>query len=120
VAMAVVSDWGHGLEAILLELELGKYFQHLAVSSRLGLAKPDPAVFHTALSRLEADAAGSVFVGDTYVKDVLGARAAGIEPVLLDRPGLEPPVDCAIVNSLADLLPLLGLDDPRQTAMARH
>ena len=43
--MGVVSDWGHGLEAIVLELELGRYLRFLVVSSRLGITKPDPSVF---------------------------------------------------------------------------
>lgn len=109
MAMGVVSDWGHGLEALVLELELGRYLQFLVVSSRLGVTKPDPYVFEMALRRIDVDAAEAVFVGDTYVKDVLGARAAGVTPILLDRSGGAPRVDCAVVHSLLEVLPLLGV-----------
>lgn len=109
LTMGVVSDWGHGLEALLLELELGDFFSFLVVSSRLGVTKPDPHVFDMALRRIDVDAAHAVYVGDTYVKDVLGARAAGITPVLLDRPGTAPRLDCAVVRSLTGLLPMVGL-----------
>ena len=109
VAMGIVSDWGHGLEAIVLELELGDYFSGLVVSSRLGMAKPHAQVFEVALERLGVPAAETVYIGDTYVKDVLGARAAGITPVLLDRAGRAPAVDCLRVGSLLELLDRVGV-----------
>ncbi len=109
VTMGVVSDWGHGLESILLELELGDYFAFLVVSSRLGIAKPDPGVFDLALSRIGVPAREAIYIGDTYLKDVLGARAAGLTPVLLDRVGVAPPADCLTVRSLTELLDLVGL-----------
>jgi HAD superfamily hydrolase (TIGR01549 family) len=109
VPMGIISDWGHGLEAIVLELELAAYLEFLVVSSRLGVAKPDPAVFQMALARIGAAPEGAVYVGDTYLKDVLGARAAGLYPVLLDRAGQQPAPDCSRIRSLVELLPLLGL-----------
>jgi HAD superfamily hydrolase (TIGR01549 family) len=118
VRMGVVSDWGHGLEAILLELELGRYFEFLVVSSRLGVAKPDPRVFEMALDRIGARAEEAVYVGDTYVKDVMGARAAGITPVLLDRTGGAPALDCLSIRTLHDLLELVGVDATRPEALS--
>jgi len=109
IQMGVVSDWGHGLEAILLELELGSYFEFLVVSSRLGVSKPSPHVFDMALGRIGVGPRQAIYVGDTYVKDVLGARSAGLTPVLLDRRGVAPPLDCIVIGSLAALLPLVGL-----------
>lgn len=112
--MGVVSDWGHGLTAILLELGLGAYFRFVVVSSRLGVSKPDPAVFDLALRRIGVPAAAAMYVGDTYVKDILGARAAGLYPVLLDRDAKAPALDCTVVRSLSDLPPLVGLTGPRK------
>lgn len=109
VPVAVVSDWGHGLEAILLDLALGGHVDALVVSSRVGIAKPEPALFAMALDRLGIDAAGAVHVGDTYVKDVVGARAAGITPVLVDRERRLGRLDCAVVHDLGELIGALGL-----------
>ncbi|MFN2251366.1 MAG: HAD family hydrolase [Anaerolineae bacterium] len=109
VAMGVVSDWGHGLEAIILELELAPFFQFLVVSSRLGITKPDPSVFQMALARIGARPEHSIYVGDTYVKDVIGARAAGLTPVLLDRRGAAPTADCLVAPTLTAILRLVGL-----------
>ncbi len=115
VRMGVVSDWGPGLEALVLELDLGNYVTAIVVSSRLGIAKPDPRVFQMALARIRADPSASIYVGDTYVKDVLGARAAGLTPVLLDRAGVAPTLDCLTVRDLTGLLPLVGLPPVKTT-----
>ena len=109
VRMGVVSDWGHGLEAILLELELGRYLEFLVASARLGVAKPDPRVFDLALARIGARPEECLYIGDTYVKDIMGARAAGIAAVLLDRSGDMPPMDCPTVRDMGGLLHLVGL-----------
>ena len=109
VPMGVVSDWGHGLEAILLDLELGAYFAFVLVSARIGIGKPDPAVFEMAVGRLGATPGATVYVGDTYVKDVLGARAAGMAPVLLDRARALDAPDCATVHDLRELPDRLGI-----------
>lgn len=109
VPIGVVSDWGHGLEAILLDLAIGGQIDTLVVSSRLGLAKPDAALFQMAIDRLGVGPAGTVHVGDTYVKDVVGARAAGITPVLIDRDRRHPPFDCVVIHDLRELRDWLGI-----------
>lgn len=108
--LGVVSDWGQGLQGILLDLRLGQYFEFVVVSARLGVSKPDPRVFQMALDRLGATPEEAVYIGDTYVKDVLGARAAGICPVLLDRQASAPAVDCAHVADLEGLVRLVGAE----------
>ena len=109
VHMGIISDWGHGLEAIILELELAHYFEFVVISSRIGISKPDPQVFNMALDRIGVSPETAFYVGDTYVKDVLGARAAGVTPILLDRHGHAPPVDCLRIASLAELPEIVGL-----------
>jgi len=45
-----------------------------------------------------------MYVGDLYDSDVVGARAAGMVPVLLDRYGLfERYDDCLRIASLSEL-----------------
>lgn len=66
--------------------------------------KPDPRFFEIALQRSGARADTTIHVGDLYHVDVVGARAAGIRPVLLDAAGLYPDADCPRVASLAELV----------------
>jgi FMN phosphatase YigB (HAD superfamily) len=44
------------------------------------------------------------YVGDSYVNDVIGARNAGIHPILLDPYNDHASYDCERVASLHDLL----------------
>ena len=102
----------------MLGLELGRFLDLLVVSSHLGVSKPDPRVFQMALNRIAVPPAAAIYVGDTYVKDVMGARAAGLTPVLLDRRGTAPMLDCACVRNLTDLLPLVGLTPPARAVQS--
>lgn len=69
------------------------YIGELVISEAVGLAKPDPAIFRTALERVGARREEAVMIGDSWAADVLGARAAGIRAVWfnpLGRPCPEP------------------------------
>jgi putative hydrolase of the HAD superfamily len=68
-----------------------------------GVEKPDPRLFRLALERLGEPAEAALHVGDFYNVDVVGARAAGIRPILVDEAGLYPEADCPRVQSLAEL-----------------
>ncbi|HLQ28058.1 MAG TPA: HAD family hydrolase, partial [Ktedonobacteraceae bacterium] len=74
-------------------------------------AKPSPALYELALQRANSIADYTIHIGDSYIHDVLGARAAGITPILLDRHGSleERHVDCLLVHSLRDLPELLQI-----------
>ena len=78
----------------------------MLASEQIGWAKPDARIFRAALERTGVDAYRAIHVGDNYNKDVLGAVAAGIDAVLLDRAGGEAVHDPTI-RSLDELLVLL-------------
>ncbi|MEU7788787.1 HAD family hydrolase [Amycolatopsis sp. NPDC049159] len=74
-------------------------------SALVGIAKPDPGIFHLALRELDARPGRTVYVGDTARIDVDGALAAGIRPLHLD-PHLDcpdPPGRHEHLRSLGDL-----------------
>ena len=60
---------------------LAGFIDALVVSERVGMSKPDPAIFVAALEALQCDAAEAVMVGDSWAADIAGARAAGIRPI---------------------------------------
>ena len=59
---------------------------------------------HLALERLGANAAESIYVGDNYWADVIGAQRAGVQPVLYDPHRLFPEADCPVLAQIDDLL----------------
>lgn len=89
----VVSNWDSSLEELLVELGLRAELDAVVSSGAFGPAKPDPAIFAEALRCAGAGPEQAVHVGDSLEEDVLGARAAGIEPVLLVRAPLDEASD---------------------------
>jgi putative hydrolase of the HAD superfamily len=101
--LAVVSNSNGTLRGLLDRLGLLASFDVVLDSAVEGVEKPDPRFFRLALDRLGVDARRALHVGDVYHVDVVGARSAGIRPVLVDEAGLYPEADCPRVRSLAEL-----------------
>lgn len=114
LTLGVISDWGIGLGLILRHHDLVQYFSFAVISAALRRAKPDPELFATALRRADAIPDYALHIGDSYPLDVLGSRAAGITPVLLDRNGRVDPaaMDCLVVRDLYGLLDALEISRP--------
>lgn len=91
VRMGIVSNWDSRLPDVLEMLGLARFFPVVTISCLEGIEKPDPELFRRALARLGAPADRTLHVGDVPELDLEGARAAGIDAVLVDRSGrLEP------------------------------
>ncbi len=101
--LAAVSNSNGTLLCLFDRLGFTPLFEVILDSQVEGIEKPDPRLFHLALERLGAPAGDALHAGDFYHVDVLGARAAGIRPVLVDEAGLYPDADCPRVASLAEL-----------------
>jgi putative hydrolase of the HAD superfamily len=106
--LAVVSNWDVSLHDVLRTLGLGACFDAILTSAEVGARKPAALIFERALELIGAGAAQAIHVGDSLKEDVAGARAAGIEPVLVCRDGAEPVPDVRTIASLAEL-PALSL-----------
>ena len=109
VTLGLVSNFEPWLDEVLALQGIADRFAAVAISGRLGVAKPDPRIFKAALDEAGADPGATVHVGDQPVNDVAGARAAGITPVLIDRFGRHPDAGGAHrVEDLGGLLELVG------------
>jgi putative hydrolase of the HAD superfamily len=73
-----------------------------------GRSKPHASIFRAVLDLLEVEPTEAAMVGDQIADDIEGARAIGMQAVLLDRDGLHPEFEPRITD-LAKLLPQLGL-----------
>lgn len=58
-------------------LNIAEFFEIILVSEKIGLRKPDPAIFHMALAELNVLPEQALFVGDDPIADVEGARKLG-------------------------------------------
>ncbi|MGQ9629002.1 MAG: HAD family hydrolase [bacterium] len=105
--MGVVSNWDDTLPEICAKYGLTKYFDFILASQVVGSEKPDPGIFCLALQKAGVPPERAVHVGDFYYADVVGARRAGITPVLLDRQGIFPDADCTRIEDIREILDLL-------------
>jgi len=80
-ATAIVSNFDRRLPDILQGLGLAELFDAVVLCSDVGAAKPEAAIFHRALERLQIPASRAVVVGDDQELDIEGARAAGIRAI---------------------------------------
>jgi putative hydrolase of the HAD superfamily len=83
----IVSEQRRKLE----RCELGGCVDALVTSEEAGVQKPDPRIFHIALAHVGAETHEAVMLGDSWVNDIEGARAAGIRAVWLNRTGAPHP-----------------------------
>lgn len=86
--LSVISNANGTVREKLRRVGLLDFFEAVLDSHEEGVEKPDPRIFRAALERTGALAGQSLYIGDMYHIDVAGARAAGMEGVLLDPGGL--------------------------------
>lgn len=100
--LGVISNADGRMEGAIERAGLRDRFEFVIDSEIQGISKPDPGIFHAATVRLGLPPSECLYVGDLYPVDVIGARGAGLEAVLLDPLGvLDFPVDR--IPTVADL-----------------
>jgi putative hydrolase of the HAD superfamily len=103
VPVHALANWDRHLEDVLVSAGLRHLIGDAAASENLGAEKPARACFDAFLERNALDPGEVVYVGNEYVADIVGARAAGMTPILIDRGNRLPYADCLRVQSLLDL-----------------
>ena len=90
--LAVLSNNDNRLPIILQNLGLLEYFDHVFVSSELGVSKPDSTIFERVMSHCQVteDPALCMHVGDHFEKDVMGASNAGWHAVHVPKSNSKP------------------------------
>jgi putative hydrolase of the HAD superfamily len=115
LCIGVLSNAPSNLPSFLERLGLAPHLDFTVVSAIEGVKKPDRRIFEVALSRAAMAPEETLHVGDMYLEDIVGGRAAGINTLLMERGrralfpnyresegrGLEPNV---VVSSLTDVL----------------
>ncbi len=85
IPLVVISNFDRRVLSVLAQLKLTDYFDHIVYSSLVGSAKPDAKIFTYAQSLLPDT---KIFhVGDSFGEDFLGATAAGLTAIWLNRLG---------------------------------
>jgi len=105
--LGVVSNFYGNLATVCDNAQVRRYFGVIVDSARVGLSKPDPRIFRTAVEALGIDPGRAVMVGDSLARDMAGARAAGMAHIWLspapERQGRPCCPGDRVIPSLRDL-----------------
>lgn len=105
--LGVISNADGRVEGLLEAVGLRPHFELVVDSGVVGVEKPDPRIFHLALEQMGVAPAEAVYVGDIYEIDMVGARRAGMRPILIDPLWKWDDKDCERIRGIHDLLDVL-------------
>jgi HAD superfamily hydrolase (TIGR01509 family) len=108
--IGVISNADGKIEDVLRRCDIASCFRTITDSGLAGFEKPHPEIFRQALKSMNATPEESLYVGDVYSVDYLGATGAGMEAILMDVPAAYKNKGVRRVESLEELQNLLDLD----------
>ncbi len=102
--VGIVSNSNGRVHEFLEHAGLTQYLDFVVDSGTVGVEKPNPRIFEIACARAGVQPDEAVHVGDLYEIDVVGARAAGITPILIDPQHVYDAPDCDRIRAMPELL----------------
>lgn len=102
--IGILTNWDARCLRVFEGLGLMRLVDFVLVSSLVGVRKPGHGIFEEALRRAGVAAPEAVHVGDSLLDDYEGARAVGLDAVLLVRGGVLPPDGVRWARSLSETL----------------
>ena len=108
--IGVISNADGRIEDVLRRCGIADCFLSITDSGLVGLEKPHPEIFRQALASLQARPEESLYVGDVYSVDYLGATQAGMQAVLMDVARAYASKGVPRVESLQELQSILAKD----------
>ena len=97
---AVISNSDGRIEHVLSRCGIDDCFESITDSGVVGFEKPRREIFDAALAAMNARVEESLYIGDLYSVDYLGARTVGMDAILLDVAGAYRNLDLPRVESL--------------------
>lgn len=102
--LGIISNWDKRLRTIVREMGLEPMFDRVTISAEEGVRKPNPVIFERALAALGVAPEEAMHIGDLVEDDIVGARAAGMRGVLVDRGRFVPPEGVPVVKDLREIV----------------
>lgn len=103
--LGLISNAGQDMQKTYKELGLQPYLDYYVTSLEVGYDKPQPEIFQAALQKAKVRAEESIYVGDQYELDIVGARGVGMKAILIDRKDWFPDITgCPRIQSLDEIV----------------
>ncbi|MEF3279371.1 MAG: HAD family hydrolase [Elusimicrobiota bacterium] len=108
IKLGIISNFYGNLNNVLKSLGILNYFSFVADSGKIGVIKPDKAIFIAALKGLNAEIEDSAMVGDALHRDIKGAHNIGMRHFYLTSKKGEEIKKCCkkmfVIGKLKDIL----------------
>jgi HAD superfamily hydrolase (TIGR01509 family) len=101
--LAIISNADGKIADVLARCGIADCFVAITDSGLVGYEKPHPAIFQAALRTMDAPPEQTLYVGDMYSVDYLGATKAGMQAILFDVSGAHRESGLPRVESLEEL-----------------
>lgn len=101
--LGLVSNRSLPMNELVDRLGLSEHFELILAAGDVGWYKPDPRLLEYAAEQLTIAPEECFYIGDNYNADVLGARAAGMTPVLVDPRGIYHDADCFVITDVSEI-----------------
>jgi len=100
----IITNGFHEVQNLKLKNSgISKYFRTVTTSEEVGLKKPNPVIFKTALEKAVAQPKKSIMIGDTFEADILGAESVGMETIFYNYRNDKVPTKYKVVNKLTEI-----------------
>lgn len=107
IKIGLISNWDNSCRQVLKKNNLLDIFDHIVISSEVGIKKPKKEIFNLAFEMGQTSAEKSIYVGDNYYDDVIGSTNVGMDCILInqfDTLGIEEINHSYIVDSINDIV----------------
>ena len=96
--LGVVSNGCGNVEKLCADFDYTPFLSVIVDSRRAGLFKPDPAIFLHAAEKLGGDPGTMMMVGDSFERDVVPSKKAGMKTAWLEGAALRECPDPSLVD----------------------
>lgn len=111
--LGVISNFYGNVATLCQECGLAALCDVIIDSAQVGVSKPEGRIFTLALEQLGRAPHTAAYVGDSFERDVVGAKAAGLHTIWLrglePRPCPDPSLVNATITTLEELPVLLAV-----------
>jgi putative hydrolase of the HAD superfamily len=101
--VGLVTNRSQEIHEYMAEIGMAAHLDFYFAAGEIGAWKPNPEIFYYAIGLANAKPEQTLYVGDNYYADILGARRAHLNPVLIDPTEIFPEADCPVIKTIGEL-----------------
>lgn len=106
--VGIISDYDDApLTKILAKTELNQFCDSITTSEEVKSYKPAKIIFSTALKKAGCDAQDSIYFGDRWERDIVGAKGVGMFTCLIGEETARTPRPDFVVRDIAQAVTLV-------------